>query len=89
MSINGRISNLGNTIQSVAPKDVLPSLHMKTYFKATETLNMNLPSKNTSLNVTNDMKVDLRVVDENITIIKPDEKSFEQLDLIRFDKFRK
>ena len=50
---------------------------------------MNLPSKNTSLNVTNDMKVDLRVVDENITIIKPDEKSFEQLDLIRFDKFRK
>jgi len=76
MSSKGRASNLGNTIQHVAPKNVLPSLHMKTYFKACETLNMNLPSKNTSLNVTNDMKVDLRVVDQNIENIKPEDKTF-------------
>lgn len=38
MSPMGRSSKLGNNVFKVLPRNVLPSLHNKTYFKACETI---------------------------------------------------
>ena len=49
ISPKGRSSNLGNYVFEVAPKNVLPTLHKKTHFKAFETImlgNDALPNAN-------------------------------------------
>ena len=50
MSPMGRSSKLGNNIFKVLPRNVLPSLHNKTYFKACETILLGESFNNASLN---------------------------------------
>jgi hypothetical protein len=50
MSPMGRSSKLGNNIFEVLPRNVLPSLHNKTYFKACETILLGESFNNASLN---------------------------------------
>ena len=37
----GRVTMLGNNVFQTKPKDVLPTLHEKTYFKACQTIKLN------------------------------------------------
>lgn len=43
LSMKGRSSILGNNVFQVMPRNVLPTLHQKTYFKACETIRMSRP----------------------------------------------
>ena len=50
--MKGRSSILGNNVFQVMPRNVLPTLHQKTYFKACETIRMSRPVEaTTTMNV--------------------------------------
>lgn len=69
---------LGNNVLFTKPKDVLPTLHDKTYFKACETIRLNSsdPTQKpifSSLQVkADDMPAAIRQIDNNLETLNPE-----------------
>ena len=89
MSPMGRSSKLGNNVFKVFPRNVLPSLHNKTYFKACETILLGQNFNDCSLNFQqNELQHQIKQVSLNLKKLNPESKTFQQLNEIRYKKIK-